>query len=132
MIYFDTRDRYSYYSTHISHVATTVIVAWITVTRDIFLQRQRTTTFNFTTMPSIPLDVLREILEHVDKTDLATLCRVSKIFCSCSQDVLYREIKFEDEHVIQTLATSTDIARLVRSFHTCSDHPELVTALRNM
>jgi F-box domain len=30
-------------------------------------------------MPSIPIDVLREILEHVSKADLATLCRVNKI-----------------------------------------------------
>jgi hypothetical protein len=51
-----------------------------------------TYTFEFTTMPSIPIDVLREILGHVRKANLVTLCRVNKIFCSCSQDVLYREI----------------------------------------
>ena len=83
-------------------------------------------------MPSIPIDVLREILEHVDKNDLATLCRVNKIFCSCSQDVLYREIEYEVTDVIQTLARSTDLARRVRSFHTSYDHQELATALRNM
>jgi hypothetical protein len=85
-------------------------------------------------MPSIPIDVLREILEHVDKNDLATLCRVNKIFCSCSQDVLYREIGYEDVHAIQTLAQSTDLARRVRSFETqrSSPDPELATALRNM
>jgi hypothetical protein len=83
-------------------------------------------------MPSIPVDVLREILEHVDKADLATLCRVNKIFCSCSQDVLYRKIEYEDAHVIPTLARSTDLARRVRSIHTPSDSPELGTALRNM
>jgi hypothetical protein len=83
-------------------------------------------------MPSIPIDVLREILEHVDKRDLATLCRVNKIVCSYSQDVLYREIHDEDTHVIQTLAKSTDLARRVRSFKAEYFSPELETALRNM
>jgi F-box domain len=85
-----------------------------------------------TTMPSIPVDVLREILEHVGKSDLPTLCRVSKIFCSCSQDVLYREIYNGDKRVIQILAKSTDLARRVRSFKTRRSPPELATALRNM
>jgi F-box domain len=85
-------------------------------------------------MPSIPIDVLREILEHVRKADLATLCRVSKIFCSCSQDVLYRKIEYRDARTItiQTLAQSTDLARRVRSFRTHYKYPELATALRNM
>src|ERR1700728_4634799 len=83
-------------------------------------------------MPSIPIDVLQMILEHVDKNDLATLCRVSKIFCSYSQGVLYREIEEGDERVIQTLAQSTDLARRVRSFATTHSCPELTTALRNM
>jgi hypothetical protein len=83
-------------------------------------------------MPSIPVDVLREILEHVRKADLPTLCRVNKIFCSCSQNVLYREIYHGDERVIQTLAQSTDLARRVRSFDTSYECPELATALRNM
>src|SRR6202035_4687517 len=83
-------------------------------------------------MPSIPIDVLREILEHVDENDLATLCRVNKIFCSCSQDVLYRNIDSEDARVIQTLAQSTDLARRVRWFGTNCKCPELATALRNM
>jgi F-box domain len=83
-------------------------------------------------MPSIPLDVLLEILEHVDKNDLATLCRVNKICCACSQDVLYREIKDGGADVIQTLAHSTDLARRVRSFETTCSSPELATALRNM
>jgi F-box domain len=85
-------------------------------------------------MPSIPIDVLREILEHVRKADLVTLCRVNKIFCSCSQDVLYREIGYRDARTItiQTLAQSTDLARRVRSFKTIRSSPELATALRNM
>jgi len=80
-------------------------------------------------MPSIPVDVLREILEYVDIDDLAILCIVNKIFCSCSQDVLYREIEDGDAHVVQK---STDIARRVRSFATKHSSPELATALRNM
>jgi F-box domain len=83
-------------------------------------------------MLAIPVDVLREILEHVDKKSLATICRVNKTCCTCSQDVLYRKIYDEDERAIQTLAQSTDLARRVRSFSTLSDHPALATALRNM
>jgi F-box domain len=83
-------------------------------------------------MPSIPVDVLREILEHVPKADLATLCRVNKICCACSQDVLYRDIYKGDKRVIQTLARSTDLARRVRSFKTTRSPPKLATALRNM
>jgi F-box domain len=82
-------------------------------------------------MPSIPVDVLREILEHVDKADLVTLCQVSKICCSCSQDLLYRDI-YGDARVVQTLAQSTDLARRVRYFITSYDCPGLGTALRNM
>src|ERR1700728_3383044 len=85
-------------------------------------------------MSSIPVDVLREILGHVRKADLATLCRVNKIFCSCSQDVLYREIYIGDKGVTLTLARSTALARLVRSFKYCDCYscPGLAKALRNM
>jgi hypothetical protein len=83
-------------------------------------------------MPSIPIDVLLEILGHVRKTDLATLCRVNKIFCSCSRDVLYRMIGRRDKRVIRTLARSTDLARRVRSFDVSFPPPELATALKNM
>jgi hypothetical protein len=71
-------------------------------------------------MPSIPVDVLRLILEHVDKASLAKICRVNKICCSCSQDVLYRDMQFygysEDIQVYQLLAQSTHLAQRVRSF----------------
>src|SRR6202021_2454431 len=95
-------------------------------------------TFNITTMSAIPVDVLREILEHVltdmpqSRADLATLCRVNKIFCSCSQDVLYRDIYEPNKGVIPTLARSTVLARRVRLFEHCYSCPELATALRNM
>ena len=84
-------------------------------------------------MSAIPVDVLREILGHdVSKSDLVTLCKVNKIVCSCSQDVLYREIFCRDKHAIPTLVQSTDLARRVRSFKVSGDHPGLATALRNM
>jgi F-box domain len=85
-------------------------------------------------MPPIPVDVLREILEHVGKADLVTLCRVSKIFCSCSQDVLYRHILTDSILIVRTLAQSTDLARRVRSFKCprLTSTPELVAALKNM
>ena len=83
-------------------------------------------------MPSIPVDVLREILGHVRRADLATLCRVNKIFCSCSQNVLYRRIHKPGKRVILTLAQSTDLARRVRSFAIHCKRPGLATALQNM
>jgi hypothetical protein len=88
-------------------------------------------------MVAIPVDVLREILGHVRRADLATLCRVNKIFCSYSQDLLYRKIFYRDKQAIQTLAQSTDLARRVRYFQATRDCPELqlvelATALRNM
>src|ERR1700728_1566766 len=83
----------------------------------------------------IPVDVLRDILEHVDKADLATMCRVSKICCSCSQDVLYRDIYVRNRRVSsvqQSLAQSTHLARRVRSFNSIIRDLHLATALRNM
>jgi hypothetical protein len=94
--------------------------------------RAHRTRTSFCFMSSIPIDILREILEHVRKADLPTLCRVNKIFCCYSRDVLYREIKYGDVHVIQTLAQSTDLARRVRWFSTSCFSQELATALRNM
>src|SRR5277367_2211672 len=83
-------------------------------------------------MLSIPVDVLRMILEHVDKADLAKICLLNKICCSCSQDVLYRDIEASSRPgVVHTLAHSTNLARRVRSF----DSPYCQTldmALKNM
>src|ERR1700728_2744141 len=75
--------------------------------------------FNSTVMPSIPVDVLLVILEHADKATLITMCKVNKVCCSCSQDVLYREIRVHrrsEFRVYQLLAQSTHLARRVRSF----------------
>src|ERR1700721_4082362 len=83
----------------------------------------------------IPVDVLRDILDHVDKAGLAIMCRGNKICCSCSQDVLYRDIKcnihmFECVH--RTLAQSTHLARKVRSYDPRYCGSDLAMALRNM
>jgi len=70
-------------------------------------------------MPSIPVDVLWLILEQADKSSLAKICLLNKICCSCSQDILYRNIRIEkpsDNRVYQTLAQSTHLANRVRSF----------------
>jgi F-box domain len=85
-------------------------------------------------MPSIPVDVLREILEHVSKADLVTLCQVNKIVCSCSQDVLYRTMVANDSRVTHILARSTDLAKRVCSFQSYSIQipQELSMALKNM
>src|ERR1700728_5464265 len=91
-------------------------------------------------MPSIPIDILRLILDHVDKADLLTICLLNKICCSCSQDVLYRHIKFDKlrkgTQVCRTLAQSTHLARRVRSFVICGDlrlsKPEWSTSFQNM
>src|ERR1700728_601304 len=83
----------------------------------------------------IPVDVLRDILDYVDREVLAIMCRVNKICCSCSQDVLYRDIYVETHRaskVQQTLAQSTRLARRVRSFESYYEGPDLAMALRNM
>jgi hypothetical protein len=95
--------------------------------------------FNSTVMPSIPVDVLLVILEHADKATLITMCKVNKVCCSCSQDVLYREIRVHrrsEFRVYQLLAQSTHLARRVRSFKIPYIHdddcPNLHGALQNM
>jgi hypothetical protein len=93
--------------------------------------------FNYTVMPSIPVDVLLAILKHADKASLVTMCKVNKACRSCSQDLLYREIRIYQRSefgVYQTLAQSTHLARLVRSFitHQFGDDPNLHGAFQNM
>jgi F-box domain len=83
-------------------------------------------------MPSIPVDVLREILEHVGRADLARLCLVNKICYFYATDVLYRKIFNPGERGIETLAQSIDLARRVRSFTCANVYPGLATALQNM
>src|ERR1700728_1297775 len=80
----------------------------------------------------IPVDVLLDILDYVDKAGLATMCRVNKICCSCSQDVLYRDINVGNSTVLRPLAQSIHLAKRVRSFESMYRDPCLATALRNM
>jgi hypothetical protein len=86
---------------------------------------------------AIPLDVLLDILEHVDKATLVTMCKLNKVCCPYSQDVLYREILIHQPsecRVYKTLAKSTHLARRVRSFNTPynGDDTYLHEALQNM
>src|ERR1700730_16276585 len=93
--------------------------------------------FKNTVVLSIPVDVLLVILEHVDKATLVKMCKLNKVCCSYSQDVLYREIRISQRYefrVYQTLARSTDLARRDRSFKTphIDYDPDLQRALQNM
>jgi hypothetical protein len=81
---------------------------------------------------SIPVDILRIILGHLDRGDLAKICLLNKICCSCSQDILYRNIYCPRSLLCHTLAQSTHLARRVRSFEIRREDQELANALRNM
>src|ERR1700728_2938015 len=80
---------------------------------------------------SISVDILRIILEHLDRNDLTRICLLNKICCSCSQDILYRDID-ANNRVCHTLVQSTHLAKRVRSFAMRGWHRELAQALRNM
>ena len=69
-------------------------------------------------MLPIPVDVLQHILDHLDQASLAKICQLNKICCSCSQNVLYRDIGIFGTNfkVCETLAQSPHLARQVRSF----------------
>jgi hypothetical protein len=84
------------------------------------------------TSTSIPVDILRVILKYLDRADLVKICQLNKICCSCSQDILYRKVLFEDVLVCRALAQSTHLARRVRSFKSMGKPPELSKALQNM
>jgi hypothetical protein len=61
--------------------------------------------------------------------------RVNKICCSCSQDVLYRDIQCDTrmfECIHRTLAQSTHLVRKVRLFGPRFSVSDLAMALRNM
>ena len=91
---------------------------------------------------NLPVDVLSMILENIDKADLTAMCRVNKVCCSFSQDILYRNIYIYNRpsfKVCRTLAHSTQLARRVRSFRVSfcrrmevTGVDNLTAALRNM
>jgi hypothetical protein len=74
----------------------------------------------------IPVDIMRIILDNLDKSDLATVCRLNKICCALAQPVLFRDIRIQlcgiedfDKRVFalcETLSQSPHLARCVRSF----------------
>jgi hypothetical protein len=80
----------------------------------------------------IPVDVMLIILDNLDKSDIATMCRLNKICCAFSQPVLFRDIRiqfhetadsdqvFSIKHdqgfaLCETLSQSPHLARCVRS-----------------
>jgi hypothetical protein len=88
-----------------------------------------------TSRNAIPVDILRTILDHVDKEDLVTICQLNKRCCSCSQDILYRNINIQSYDqllILQTLAQSAHLAGRVHSFEIHKDDPALPKALQNM
>jgi hypothetical protein len=86
----------------------------------------------------LSVEVLQLILDNVDKADLVAVCQVNKVCCSCSQDILYRNIHVQTDsqlQVCQTLANSTHLASRVRSFFIMDllDYTEtMAKALQNM
>jgi hypothetical protein len=81
----------------------------------------------------IPVDIMLIILDNLDKSDLATMCRLNKICCASSQPVLFRDIRIQyyqgDEFnerlsirpdrgfaLCWILSQSPHLARCVRSF----------------
>ena len=72
-----------------------------------------------TMQPLIPVDVMVAILEHVDRSDLPSLCRVNKIVCRYSKDVLYRHVDLSAANVMSaccTICNAPDLASRVTSF----------------
>jgi hypothetical protein len=43
----------------------------------------------------IPVDIMLEILDNLDKSDLATMCRLNKLCCALAQPVLFRDVRFQ-------------------------------------
>jgi hypothetical protein len=88
----------------------------------------------------LSVEVLQMILDNVDEADLVAVCHVNKVCCSCSQDILYRNIIVDTVHrlqVCQTLAQSTHLAKRVRSFAVTVANfyhspKEMAKALQNM
>jgi hypothetical protein len=78
----------------------------------------------------IPIDIMLEILDNLDKSDLATMCRLNKLCCAFSQPILFRDIRIQFHEkfewlsikhdrgfaLCETLSQSPHLARCVRSF----------------
>jgi F-box domain len=86
-------------------------------------------------MTSIPVDILRLILEHVDKADLPATCLLNKDWCSCLQDILYCDIVVpitNGASLCRLLARSTHLSGRVCSFSAMFKYPKFDEALQNM
>src|SRR5277367_6846160 len=89
-----------------------------------------TITMTPTGKSQIPVDIMLEILDNLDKPDLATVCRLNKLCCALAQPVLFRDIRFHFHEIdlrhsikhdlgftlCETLSQSPHLARCVRSF----------------
>jgi hypothetical protein len=82
----------------------------------------------------IPIDILLIILDNLDKSDVATMCRLNKLCCTFSQPILFRNIRIDYREVVyfdegltikhdrrwfslcETLSQSPHLSRCVRSF----------------
>jgi hypothetical protein len=85
-------------------------------------------------------------LDYLDRADLATICLLNRVCCSCAQDVLYRNMQFVCPKAYRTLSKSPHLARRVRLFSLATNNPtsmfnatpviheskSLAKALRNM
>ena len=78
----------------------------------------------------IPVDILLIILDNLDKSDIATMCRLNKLCCAFSQPILFRDIHIEFQERVpffsiknerlyalcEALSQSPYLSRCVRSF----------------
>jgi hypothetical protein len=74
----------------------------------------------------IPVDIMLEVLDNLDKSDIATMCRLNKLCCALAQPVLFRDIRIQFNEtkdfdksgfaLCETLSHSPHLASCVRSF----------------
>lgn len=71
-------------------------------------------------MSPIPVDVLLHILDHVDRSDLHTLCQINHLFSQYATNSLYRDIVVADSiSVCETLNRCSHLAVKVQRFELC-------------
>ena len=73
----------------------------------------------------IPVDIMLIILDDLDKSDIATMCRLNKICCALAQPILFRDIRIQFHEtedfdkrgfaLCEALSQSRHLARCVRS-----------------
>ena len=81
------------------------------------MQMPETTSSRFRNVPPLPFDILLNILDCVQHSDLPALCRVSKTFHDCASNILYRNITAVNIlDVCKTLSQSPGLAARVKHF----------------